>query len=150
MPLLGALASGRTVTARHARHVAALRRPTAALAHAAAARRTRHVAVRTVARLLLLPAVMMARAETIGPSTRLADGEFRDGARRWRLSFGTRKRRANQGTMDGTFIGRLARLVLTLGRLVLVDRIAFIDRDGLRFDLDVVRDLFVRFEILIQ
>jgi hypothetical protein len=86
----------------------ALRLMTAAalpLAAATAILSASHVAVGAIALECLRPgAAHMTRAEPARASGRLTDGEFRNGTRRRRLPFRPWQRRADQRTMDRTFV----------------------------------------------
>jgi hypothetical protein len=90
------------VAARDARHIA-LRRPAAALPHAATRRAARHVPVRAAAEWLLLTAALMPRTEAIRAPARLPDGEFGNGPRGRRLPLRARKGGANQGAVNRPF-----------------------------------------------
>ena len=96
---------------RHQRRPSALlsRRSTASVAH---------IAVRTVPLKRLAAAALLTGTEAIVSTDGLPDGEIRTLTRHRRLTFNPRQLRANQRTMNGTFIrGRLPRLLLVFGFL---------------------------------
>ena len=121
--------------ARQTRRHRSLGRTAAAMARTRAPGPTRAaeaVAVRTVAPKRLTAPARMARTEAILPAARLANGEFRNGARGRRLPF-SRQRRAYKRPMYGSLVV-LAILLVALTRVLpLSDAIVFRREIGLDF-----------------
>ncbi|HMF98685.1 MAG TPA: hypothetical protein VKE96_30500 [Vicinamibacterales bacterium] len=88
---------------------------------------------------------LMTGTESVGPPARLANGEFRNRARGWLLSFRARQRRANQPAVNRTvFLAALAVVILVVLLDIRVDHVVDVcgglgmslfgcRRDGKRF-----------------